>query len=60
MDLAFEVDATFRTNCEAVMWRITTITTHDFTLEEILIMVAMNLAMNLLGSTDTAAPNARG
>jgi hypothetical protein len=35
------------------MWKITT---RDFTLEEILIMVAMNL----LASTDTAAPNARG
>ena len=48
MGLAFEIDATFRTNSEAVMWKITT---HDFTLEEILIMVAMNL----LASTDTAA-----
>jgi hypothetical protein len=34
------------------MWKITT---RDFTLEEILIMVAMNLA-----STDTAVPHARG
>jgi hypothetical protein len=51
MALAFEIDATFRTNCEAVMWKITTITTHDFTLEEVLIMVAMNL----LASTDSAA-----
>jgi hypothetical protein len=51
MDLAFEVDATFRTNCEAVMWKITTITTHDFTLEEVLILAAMNL----LASADAAA-----
>ena len=43
MALAFEIDATFRTKWEAVMWKITTITTHDFTLEEVLIMVAMNV-----------------
>lgn len=51
MALAFEIDATLRANCQAVMWKITTITTHDFTREEILIMVAMNP----LASTDTAA-----
>src|SRR5882762_9551395 len=45
MALAFEIDATFRTNCEAVMWKITT---RGFTLKEVLIMVAMNL----LSSTD--------
>jgi hypothetical protein len=55
MALAFEIDATFRTNCEAVMWKITTITTHDFTLEEVLIMVAMNL----LASTGTTAKRYR-
>jgi hypothetical protein len=37
-----------RTNCEAVMWKITT---RGFTLEEVLIMAAMNL----LTSADTAA-----
>jgi hypothetical protein len=37
-----------RTNCEAVMWKITT---RGFTLEEVLIMVAMNL----LTSADSAA-----
>jgi hypothetical protein len=37
-----------RTNCEAVMWKITT---RGFTLEEVLIMAAMNL----LTSSDTAA-----
>ena len=55
MALAFEIDATFRTNCEAVMWKITTITTHDFTLEEVLIMVAMNL----LASTGTTTKRYR-
>jgi hypothetical protein len=34
-------------NCEAVMWKITT---RDFTLEEILILIAMNL----LASADVA------
>ena len=47
MTLAFEIEATLRTHYEAVMWKITT---RSFTLEEILIMVAMNL----LASTDTA------
>src|SRR5579863_4861291 len=37
-----------RVNCEAVMWKITT---RGFTLEEVLIMAAMNL----LTSADTAA-----
>src|SRR5579863_4460766 len=37
-----------RTNCEAVMWKITT---RGFTLEEVLIMAAMNL----LTSAETAA-----
>jgi hypothetical protein len=41
--------AMLRTNCEAVMWKITT---RGFTLEEVLIMAAMNL----LTSADTAAP----
>jgi hypothetical protein len=40
MALALERDATVRINCEAVMWKITT---RDFTLEEVLIMAAMNL-----------------
>jgi hypothetical protein len=48
MALAFEIGATFRTNCEAVMWKITT---RDFTLEEVLILAAMNL----LASADAAA-----
>ena len=37
-----------RTNCESVMWKITT---RGFTLEEVLIMAAMNL----LTSADAAA-----
>ena len=41
-------DAVLRINCEAVMWKITT---RGFTLEEVLIMAAMNL----LTSADTAA-----
>jgi hypothetical protein len=36
-----------RTNCEAVMWKITT---RGFTLEEVLVMAAMNL----LTSADAA------
>ena len=48
MALALETDATVRFNCEAVMWKITT---RGFTLEEMLIMAAMNL----LTSADTAA-----
>jgi hypothetical protein len=45
--LALERGAMLRTNCEAVMWKITT---RGFTLEEVLIMAAMNL----LTSADTA------
>ena len=48
MALAFERDAVLRINCEAVMWKITT---RGFTLQEVLIMAAMNL----LTSADTAA-----
>src|SRR6267142_5935254 len=48
MALASDRDAVLRINCEAVMWKITT---RGFTLEEVLIMVAMNL----LTSADTAA-----
>jgi hypothetical protein len=44
---ALERDATLRINCEAVMWKITT---RSFTLEEVLIMAAMNL----LASADAA------
>jgi len=40
MALALERDATIRINCEAVMWKITS---RGFTLEEVLIMAAMNL-----------------
>ena len=40
-------DAVLRINCEAVMWKITT---RGFTLEEVLVMAAMNL----LASADTA------
>src|SRR6266481_8430198 len=40
MALALERDAMLRINCEAVMWKITT---RGFTLEEVLIMAAMNL-----------------
>jgi hypothetical protein len=47
MALALERDAMLRINCEAVMWKITT---RGFTLEEVLIMAAMNL----LTSADTA------
>jgi hypothetical protein len=46
--LASQRGAMLRTNCEAVMWKITT---RGFTLEEVLIMAAMNL----LTSADTAA-----
>jgi hypothetical protein len=47
MALALERDAMLRINCEAVMWKITT---RGFTLEEVLIMAAMNLST----SADTA------
>jgi hypothetical protein len=40
MALALERDAMLRINCEAVMWQITT---RGFTLEDVLIMAAMNL-----------------
>ena len=50
--LAFERDAMLRINCEAVMWKITT---RGFTLEEVLIMAAMNL----LASADTATRKKR-
>jgi hypothetical protein len=40
MALALETDETVRINCEAVMWKITS---RGFTLEEVLIMAAMNL-----------------
>jgi hypothetical protein len=43
MALALEIVATVRINCEAVMWKITT---RGFTLEEVLIMAAMNLPAN--------------
>jgi len=46
--LALERGAMLPTNCEAVMWKITT---RGFTLEEVLIMAAMNL----LTSADTTA-----
>ena len=48
MALALERDAVLRINCEAVMWKITT---RGFTLEEVLIMAAMNF----LTSADTVA-----
>jgi hypothetical protein len=43
-----EREAMLRINCEAVMWKITT---HGFTLDEVLILAAMNL----LVSADAAA-----
>ena len=46
--LALQRGAMLRTNCEAVMWKITT---RGFTLEEVLIMAAMNL---LTGADTTA------
>jgi hypothetical protein len=46
--LALESGAMLRTNCEAVMWKIAP---RGFTLEEVLIMAAMNL----LTSAETAA-----
>jgi len=46
--LALHKGAMLRTNCEAVMWKITT---RGFTLEEVLIMAAMNLLI----SADTSA-----
>ena len=48
MALASDRDAVLRINCEAVMWKITT---RGFTLEEVLIIAAMNL----LTSADTVA-----
>jgi hypothetical protein len=47
-DSCFSRGATLRINCEAVMWKITT---HGFTLDEVLILAAMNL----LASADAAA-----
>jgi len=47
MALAFKTGAMLRINCEVVMWRITT---RGFTLEEVLIMAAMNF----LASADPA------
>ena len=44
---ALEREAMLRINCEVVMWKITT---RGFTLEEVLIMAAMNL----LASADIA------
>jgi hypothetical protein len=46
--LALETEAMLRINCEAVMWKITT---HGFTLDEVLMLAAMNL----LVSADAAA-----
>jgi hypothetical protein len=48
MALALEKGALLRIDCEAVMWKITT---RGFTLEEVLIMAAMNL----LTCSDAAA-----
>src|SRR6266446_10450776 len=45
--LALERDAMLRINCEAVMWKITT---RGFTLEEVLIMAAMNLLASVAPS----------
>jgi hypothetical protein len=53
MSLAFWRGAMLRIDCEAVMWKITT---RGFTLEEVLIMAAMNL----LDSADTAKHEKRG
>ena len=52
MALALEREAMLRINCEAVMWKITT---HGFTLDEVLILAAMNL----LASADAAAKRER-
>jgi hypothetical protein len=51
--LAFDQDATFQISCEAVMWKITT---RDFTLEEVLILAAMNI---LSGTDAVAKPKKR-
>jgi hypothetical protein len=40
---ALERTATLRINCEAVMWKITA---RGFTLEEVLVMAAMNLLVS--------------
>jgi hypothetical protein len=48
MALALDRGAVRRINCEAVMWKITS---RGFTLEEVLILAAMNL----LTSADAAA-----
>jgi len=53
MALAFERNAMLRINGEAVMWKITT---RGFTLEEVLIMAAMNLLSSAHAATKRAKP----
>ena len=51
--LIFEVRP-FQSLCEAVMWRITT---HGFTLQEVLILAAMNIATGTVRIRETQASN---
>jgi hypothetical protein len=52
MALALESDAMLRVNCEAVMWKITT---RGFTLEEVLVLVAMNLVASAVAKRERQA-----
>ena len=57
MALALERDAVLRINCEAVMWKITT---RGFTLEEALIMAAMNLLTSAAKHEKRASQKSKG
>jgi len=52
MALALESDAMLRVNCEAVMWKITA---RGFTLEEVLVLVAMNLVASAVAKLERQA-----
>jgi hypothetical protein len=54
---ALERDATLRIDCEAVMRKITT---RGFTLEEVLIMAAMNLLTSAAKHEKRASPKSKG
>jgi hypothetical protein len=54
---ALERDATLRIDCEAVMWKITT---RGFTLEEVLIMAAMNLLTSAAKHEKRASQKSKG
>jgi hypothetical protein len=55
--LALERAVMLRINCEAVMWKITT---RGFTLEEVLIMAAMNLLGDPITPENRRLPYGRG